>query len=816
MGRAARIAVVVVLAVLALAAALLAAVVLLVDPNDYRDRIAAAVRDATGRELVLGGPLALDVWPCCSLALADASLGNPAGFPAEPLVRVRAASLGLRLWPLLTARRVEVGRITLDGLDARLVTLADGRSNYDFANAAPDAAPDAAPSDGPPLTLDLAGILVRDGALTWVDGRDGTDYAVAGLSVETGAVRSGAAFPLTAALTLTDRSDGTVVEVALGGSATLDTAASRVALAGFTGQVGLQGPAVPTAAVGLAAQSATLDYAGDAVLAFVELSGTVEAAATGDLPGVRGEFGAMNAVVRSGAPTAVELPALRTLLTLTGPALPKDGVAVEANLQGVALTTDPVAGRVDRLAATLRVAGGSVELDGAGRFGDTTDLAGGFRIPGLVPRTLLAALDPEPVATADPKVLGALAGSGRWQYRDDGIALPALDLVLDDTRIRGSLGQSAETPARTRFDLTLDRINLDRYLAPDPAPAGDAAAAGADAPTALPLATLRGLRLDGRAQVGELRYAGLALAGTDVTVRADGGRVALDPLRTQLYGGSLAGSLGIDARGETARVTVRQTLRDVQLGGALADFADIRNVSGRVLAELDLAGSGNTDAAIKRDLDGRVSLALADGVYRGVDLWHEIRRGRALLRREAAPPAPADPATPLRAVELAGAVADGVLTTDRFLAEIPFLRLAGALRLDVPQEQLRGDLTASIFETPTFADGTSLPDLAGARLPLTLDGPLAGPKVRVDFTKMVREALKGTAREQLRSLQDRLLERLGGGSAPPAGSDAPADSAAPTDGEPAPAEPEPARKKPSSGDRVRGLLDQLLKPPPEE
>ena len=37
--------------------------------------------------------------------------------------------------------------------------------------------------------------------------------------------------------------------------------------------------------------------------------------------------------------------------------------------------------------------------------------AGGFRIPALEPRTLLAAVDPEPLVTADPKVLGSLTGS---------------------------------------------------------------------------------------------------------------------------------------------------------------------------------------------------------------------------------------------------------------------------------------------------------------------------------------------------------------------------------------------------------------------
>jgi hypothetical protein len=178
-------------------------------------------------------------------------------------------------------------------------------------------------------------------------------------------------------------------------------------------------------------------------------------------------------------------------------------------------------------------------------------------------------------------------------------------------------------------------------------------------------------------------------------------------------------------------------------------------------------------------------------------------------------------------VELAGPVSKGVLTTDKFLAEIPFLRLSGQLGLDLAKEQISGDLQALIFEAPTFEDGLVLDDLAGARLPLTVKGPLASPKVGVDFSKLVREAARGAAKEQIKSLQNRVLERLGigggaaggsvdpGATAPlPGDNVAPADGAAPASGETA--TPPPPKKKPSSGDRVRGVLDQLLKPPPPE
>jgi AsmA protein len=64
----------------------LAAVWLFVNPNDYKPKIATAVKQATGRDLVLSGDLKLSVFPWVALEMGPASLGNPAGFPAQPFV----------------------------------------------------------------------------------------------------------------------------------------------------------------------------------------------------------------------------------------------------------------------------------------------------------------------------------------------------------------------------------------------------------------------------------------------------------------------------------------------------------------------------------------------------------------------------------------------------------------------------------------------------------------------------------------------------------------------------------------------------------
>ena len=99
--RTAKILSIVVGAVIAVIALALLAERLFVDPNDYKPRIAAAVKNATGRELVLQGDIKLSVFPWIALELGPASLGNPPGFPEHPFVSFQHASVRVKMLPLL-------------------------------------------------------------------------------------------------------------------------------------------------------------------------------------------------------------------------------------------------------------------------------------------------------------------------------------------------------------------------------------------------------------------------------------------------------------------------------------------------------------------------------------------------------------------------------------------------------------------------------------------------------------------------------------------------------------------------------------------
>jgi AsmA protein len=142
--RALKLVGIVLVGLVSLTVVVLLAVRLFVDPNDYKARIARTVKDSTGRELTLAGPIKLAVFPRIALELGPASLGNPPGFGAEPFAAVQHVALRVRLLPLLR-KELQIAHIEIDGLDLRLLKNAAGQGNWqDFAGKKP--APASSPS----------------------------------------------------------------------------------------------------------------------------------------------------------------------------------------------------------------------------------------------------------------------------------------------------------------------------------------------------------------------------------------------------------------------------------------------------------------------------------------------------------------------------------------------------------------------------------------------------------------------------------------------------------------------------------------------
>ena len=194
--------------VVASLAALLAGGVLLAwllfDPNAYKDELQRAFQGATGRELRLDGPLSLSVFPWLAVETGAASVSNRAGFGAEPFAALDRARLGVRLWPLLSARRVELGPVRVDGLALNLAIARDGSNNWSdllerFEKAPAPAGTEDSSTSG---QASIARLDLRGAALRLADAQAGTRYVIDRWDLATGMLRKGEPFDVETSLRL--------------------------------------------------------------------------------------------------------------------------------------------------------------------------------------------------------------------------------------------------------------------------------------------------------------------------------------------------------------------------------------------------------------------------------------------------------------------------------------------------------------------------------------------------------------------------------------------------------------------------------------
>lgn len=146
-----------------------------VDVNQFVAPIQKKVKEATGRDLTIGGGVRLSLGLEPKLVLNDVHFGNPAWAKEKDLASARQVEADVALLPLLQ-RRFEVIRLNLVDPVITLETGAGGKVNWDFGTGAPASPPIAAAGAGAASTLanfGIANVVIENGMLTVRDDATG-------------------------------------------------------------------------------------------------------------------------------------------------------------------------------------------------------------------------------------------------------------------------------------------------------------------------------------------------------------------------------------------------------------------------------------------------------------------------------------------------------------------------------------------------------------------------------------------------------------------------------------------------------------------
>jgi hypothetical protein len=140
------------------------AILFTIDPNDYKDDIQQAVKDATGRDFAIEGDIALDIGLTTALSVSNVRFAN-APWGSEPaMLRANELAIQVAVLPLISGD-VDVKGVVIRDADILLETDAQGRSNADFgAEAKPDEP--ATGADDTEIRIAINNVVIENATVT--------------------------------------------------------------------------------------------------------------------------------------------------------------------------------------------------------------------------------------------------------------------------------------------------------------------------------------------------------------------------------------------------------------------------------------------------------------------------------------------------------------------------------------------------------------------------------------------------------------------------------------------------------------------------
>ena len=715
------------------------------DPNQYKPQIVQAVKDRTQRTLTLAGDIDLAFFPSVGARLGKAALSERAS--AREFAAVEDLHIAVKVWPLLS-RQVVVDAIEVKGLRAQLVRYKDGKTNFDdLAGAAPPSPkPAPKPAETGPVAIDIARVQVEDSTVSYVDQQAGARYEITRLNLKTGRIASGVPSDIEAAFHGRGDEPKFDLDTQLKTRLQFDLGKKAFALQGldFTARGAAAGVSDLTAG---AKGDVEARLAADEFLAS-KFAVNVKGKRNGEDLNAKFEIPQLNV-------TRDKVRGDRIVLDVTlGAAKRKLTAKVEIpGIEGTAkaFTAGQVTANLD------------MQEDGAStRIKVASPLTGNverrhFELPKLA--AVVNVSDPKlPKSPIEATLNGAAAVDAAKQS-----ANLTFTAKLDESTFNGRAGLAKFAPPSYTFDVNVDRLDADRYMTKEDAKPGPAGTPpkGQAPEQPIDLAGLRNLNANGTLRIGSLKVSGVRSSNVRLDVKAANGKVEVNPIAANLYQGSLAGALTVNAAA-TPSFEIRQKLSGVDVGPLIRDFANNDMLEGKGNVNVDVTTQGNTVSALKKALNGTATVRLTDGALKGINIAGSIRSARAklgALRGEQVQQANKTEKTDF--AELSGTfmIKNGVAHNNDLAMKSPLLRVGGEGDINIPNKTIDYLIKATIVATSKGQGGRDLADLQGVTVPVRVSGPLEEPSYKLDFAAIATDAAKQKIESGVRQELER---RLGG------------------------------------------------------
>jgi AsmA protein len=652
------------------------------DPNTYKPQIIKAVKDSKQRTLKLDGDIKLFFIPSIGARLGQVALSE---FKSEQeFASIGEARVSLAFMPLL-AKQVVVDEVLLTGLKAQVIKHKDGTTNLDDL-LSKSAEPEQPKEASAPIKFDIASVRIDDTEFSYTDESTGARYSVKDLSLHTGRIANGKPSKIDFAAHILANQPKVDVTTQLRTTLTFD----------------LEKGAYDVQNLNVQAKGALLDFSN---LAF-----------------------------------KMDIPSL----SMAKDDITVEGITLNAQLDAVfgkvvaALSLPSVKANVEQ----FKLSGLSINVDvtqpeQAFKLRLTTPISANLKTQQFNLSDLVVSVNATGEKLPGKTINSELKGSVQADLVRQSIqANLAGDLVK--SQIKAKLGVTNFAKPAIRYDLEIDQFDADLYI---PKSAETKVEKNVEPEQPFDLSALKPLNIEGSLRVGALKAADVQVKQLRVDVKAKGGIVKVAPFSANLYNGSIVSDISVDASKAQPAIAVNAKLNGIEIGPLLQDALNMDFVNGKGTVGINITTQGDRVSLLKKALNGSLSVNLADGAVKGINLAKSARDlGKGGDKTQGADKAEQTDFSELKATFK---ITNGVAHNEDLSMKSPFVRVGGKGDINVGNDSLDYLVKATLARTAEGQGGKD--NVGGLTIPVRLIGPFTDLKFKLDFGAVVSEQAKQQA-----------------------------------------------------------------------
>jgi AsmA protein len=308
---------------------------------------------------------------------------------------------------------------------------------------------------------------------------------------------------------------------------------------------------------------------------------------------------------------------------------------------------------------------------------------GKFAIPATNLKQLMAAFGVTH-ATANPNALSEFSVSSDLKGDKKHVALSGVQLQVDKTNFKGSLGVADFASKALAVDLQGDEMILDDYLAPTADEKTQAATVSTGDEPLIPVDMLRTLNADIKLSFNKLTFTDLVLEKSLLTVNSKNG-ILRQQLNTNAYSGTIHQKTEVDTRNQKPQLQFEAVLQGVEVAPILqAKKLDGKlKLTGAIQANARGQAAGISKNQIMESLTANSTFSGVKMRLAPLNIEQQFCKFIALVNREEAPVQTWNGYTELR--ELSGKItmAKRVINIESLNAGVEKLMLSSTGNIDL-------------------------------------------------------------------------------------------------------------------------------------